>query len=68
MISGFNFLSQALLIQIDQNDKEKEYKVKAKEMDRIIVKQRNEKEPLKNLKEQAKEIEHYDFAINYYEN
>jgi hypothetical protein len=24
-------------------------------------------EPVKNLKEQAKEMEHYDYAINYYE-
>ena len=35
-------------------------------MDRIIVRQKAE--PVKNLKEQGKEMEHYDFAINYYEN
>ncbi len=64
MINGFNFLSQALLIQIDANEKERECKVKAKEMDSIVVRQRAE--PVKNLKEQAKEMEHYDFAINYY--
>ena len=34
-------------------------------MDRIVVKQKAE--PVKNLKEQAKEMEHYDYAINYYE-
>lgn len=70
MVNGFNFLSQALVIQIDLNEKDREDKAKSREMERMVmVQQRTIKgPPAKNLKEQAKEIEHYDFAINYYEN
>jgi hypothetical protein len=56
MLNGFNFLSQALVLQMDLNNKQKEPKSVPKQLEiqKLMVASRTSQVP--TLKEQAKEL------------
>jgi hypothetical protein len=63
MVSGYNFLAQALVIHIDQLEQDRNYRAKSKEIELIIPKKMVS---LKDSRGSAAELKNFDYAINFF--